>query len=621
MQIKNLKFTLNEYGKIKIGGKGKSVEKKAGGSFRVPEKYNHFVLTTNEKDETGSFIVDEDLMDDMKTNNHVVLNKDQNIIGLPIRFLYDNYDLNFPNRYNSYPGGKLNCYGDGETSFKKRDKFEKEHPCPCQRLDPSYSGKDKCKATATLTCVIDGSEYFGQAHKFRTTSINSINGVKGGIKLITTATQGRIAGLPLMLMLTPKTTTIPGGKGLTTVYVVSICYRGTMEDLRNKAIELVENDRQFLLEMGAVEQKAIEDGICEIVPEDERQDFVEEFMDAEVVEVEVVENIPVDSVEIEGVVDVSETTITNSKSKHSFPDKNDAEKEPDLEKINEEILEEVQQEEVKKTSNAQREIVSRLDEEEDKDKAISFTKRLNKEYLIFWIKKTYITPGLTKVKMPPDTANKPIFVTLATKLIRKYGVPKKEKVYVDPITNPESEERKALNDRFKGIPEMGPALGFYSHIDLCNYMTKTFKPIPINRTLGIPELLELAAKLFNDIKEEKTIVVDKDIVVDGEVTINDDVKPTETKGEDKKTESNLLEQNTKTLAEDEAFLFDNGPGVEKTQLREMSKIKKEKEIDTATWFELVAKYKDESGKPIVKAAFMTKAQATHFIENFDDVPF
>ncbi len=613
MAIQGLRLTLTEHGKIKIGGKGKKLVNKTGGTYRQPEKYNHFKLTTNEKDEEGLLIVDEGLTSDLKCSNHVVLNNDGEIVGIPIRFLYDNDDLNFPHRYNSYPGGKLNCHGDGVVSFKKRDKFEKEHPCPCQRLEPTYSGKDKCKPTATMTCVLDGSEYFGQAHKFRTTSINSIVGILSGIELIRSATRGRIAGLPLMLMLTPKTTTIPGGKGITTVYVVSICYRGDMESLRVKAIELVENEKQFLLEMGEVEKKAFESGVGEIVPENERQDFVEEFMDAEVVEIkgEDVTHISTDEVIVDGEVIKTPVKINGQVTVNSDVIIDGGNK-SDLNYTGPEKID--FEEPVIKKSNAQREIISRLDQAEDKDIAISFTKRLNKEYLIYWIKKTYITPGLTKAKMPVDTANKPIFATLATKLIRKYGVPKKEKVYVDPITNPESEERKALKDKYKHIKEMGPLLGFYKHIDLCNYMTKTFKPIPINRTLGIPELFELAAKLFQDIKEEKTIVVDEDIVVDGEVIVNAEILK-EAKGEAEETES-------KTLAEGEAFLFDNGPGVEKDQLREMTKLKKEKEIDTETWFELVAKYKDENGKPVKKAAFMTMAQAEHFLRSkFDDVPF
>jgi len=151
MAIHGLQLSLTEHGKIKIGGKGKAVDKKAGGSFRVPEKYDHFKLTTNEKDAEGLLIVDEDLTSDLETSGQVVLNKKGKIVGLPIRFLYDNDDLNFPHRYNSYPNGKLNCYGDGKESYKKIDNFTVVHKCPCQRLKPTYTGKDKCKPTATMT--------------------------------------------------------------------------------------------------------------------------------------------------------------------------------------------------------------------------------------------------------------------------------------------------------------------------------------------------------------------------------------------------------------------------------------------------------------------------------------
>jgi len=64
-ELKNLDLSLlggprlAEVGKIKIGGKGKKVTSKKGAQFRVPEKYDHFVITTNFKDpRTDDFVVD-----------------------------------------------------------------------------------------------------------------------------------------------------------------------------------------------------------------------------------------------------------------------------------------------------------------------------------------------------------------------------------------------------------------------------------------------------------------------------------------------------------------------------------------------------------------------------------
>jgi len=100
--IVNLPKKLNEAGKIKIGKKGAEVESKEGRKFRQPMRLDHFIITTTEKDENGDFIEDVELMDKIKESGRSMVNKDGNIIGIPIRLLYDDNELNFPNRYASY---------------------------------------------------------------------------------------------------------------------------------------------------------------------------------------------------------------------------------------------------------------------------------------------------------------------------------------------------------------------------------------------------------------------------------------------------------------------------------------------------------------------------------------
>jgi hypothetical protein len=275
--IKNLSLQLNEAGKIKIGVKGKEVTSKQGKSFRPPERLDHFQITTTEKDENGDYIVDVALQNRIIESGTGIVNADGHLIGLPIRLLYDDTELNFPTQYVSYVSGQRSCSGDGEVSRKRIDDYQVDHPCPCPRVEQGYEGKDKCKPTGTLAVVLDDAGLFGQAHKFRTTSMNSIKGILGGMELIKTATNGRIAGLPLMLALTQKQTVTPGGPS--TIYVVSVCYRGNLADLKTEALRIMMDEKQFLLAMNNIAQAATKQDVCVNIVNgsDDEKDFVEEF--------------------------------------------------------------------------------------------------------------------------------------------------------------------------------------------------------------------------------------------------------------------------------------------------------------------------------------------------------
>jgi len=260
---------LNEAGKIKIGGKGKEVRKsKGGGEYRLPEKWDHFKITTTERDDAGDYVVDEELMDIIGLEPGNIVNGDGKLTGIPIRLLFDDVERNFPTKLVSYIFGKLNCTGNGKESFKAISNFETPCKCPCSRIEPGYDGDDKCKPFGTFTCIIDGVDLFGKVHTLRTTSANSINGILGGMNLVKTVTKGRLAGVPLVLVLTSKTTTIPGTGTKTTIQVVSICYNGSLVDLRQDAIELYQDEQKYITDIAF--DASFKD------PEDEKE-FVEEY--------------------------------------------------------------------------------------------------------------------------------------------------------------------------------------------------------------------------------------------------------------------------------------------------------------------------------------------------------
>lgn len=254
MPVKGLTPGLLEVGKIKIGKKGAMITSAKGNDFRPPEKLDHFIITTNEKREDGDYIIDENLTNFLTTSgatsndNPALLNDKNQIIGIPIRLMFNDVDRNFPTRYASYVSGRLACSGDGQKATTIDGRTV---DCPCERLNPGYKGVDKCKINGVLSCIIDGVDIFGGCHKFRTTSRNTCQSIIGSMMAIQMATSGVLAFLPLTLIIQPKNTTTGDGQNVK-VYVVSVVYLGDVNALRKTAAEMIKEKHHYV---GLIEQE------------------------------------------------------------------------------------------------------------------------------------------------------------------------------------------------------------------------------------------------------------------------------------------------------------------------------------------------------------------------------
>ena len=136
-----LNFT--EVGKIKIGGKGEHRKSKEGRDYQIPVRYDHFVITTTERDpNTGNYYPDLDLM---KKIDPELKPKE-----IPIRLMFDSIDMNFWSSFQYYHGNKCVCRGDGEQATRwGKDGIEQHIKCEpekCQFLQPDNKGITKCRA-------------------------------------------------------------------------------------------------------------------------------------------------------------------------------------------------------------------------------------------------------------------------------------------------------------------------------------------------------------------------------------------------------------------------------------------------------------------------------------------
>ncbi len=266
MPIKNLQKRLVETLKIKIGGKGKEMKKRnSDQTYRIPVKFDHFLVTGIEKDSKDNFIPDQGIMSALGDKPK----------KLDILLLTDDIDKNFQTAYACYQGSKLYCMGDGETCERriKKDESKKETlVCDTETCDMFLSGA--CKPSGILSCMLPQSEKVGGVAKFRTHSWNSIINITSSLEAIKLITGGVLFGIPLTMELIEKQTEDHGK-----VKVVNIVYNGGMQKLQ------LEAGRQKQLRLsGSVSmdnQNNMLDNSGVLVDHDDPNDVQEEFYNQE----------------------------------------------------------------------------------------------------------------------------------------------------------------------------------------------------------------------------------------------------------------------------------------------------------------------------------------------------
>lgn len=269
---------LTERGKIKIGRKGESRQGGSAGSYQLPTRLDHFIITTLERDTTNNFKRDDEL--------YKALGFGDKLKKIPIMLLFDDLPLVFQYRYTCYKGKTLFCSGDGRAAHQIKDQQKPDRvqvACPCYRKEPTFQGDDgkgngKCKINGKLSVVITGANVIGGVWVFRTTGYNSTVGIISSLTLIKTMTGGILAGIPLVMTIQPKVATNPIDGKSQTIQVVGIEYAGTMDDLLNGALKLVQKNAEYRARLGNVQQEVLKlisvDGGAD---RDDVSDIVDEF--------------------------------------------------------------------------------------------------------------------------------------------------------------------------------------------------------------------------------------------------------------------------------------------------------------------------------------------------------
>jgi hypothetical protein len=251
--------TFIEVGKIKIGAKGQMQTSKNGKSFRPPIKYNHFVITTTEKDQAGNYIRNEEIMRKLGDKPK----------ELRIQFLLDDPDLNFFTSFAYYDGRKCVCRGDGEKAIIADNKEIECNPYKCANLK-----EKRCKVSGILSCQLLDSNEAMAIYRFRTHGWNTVSGIMAALDAIVNHPRNPnhvLAGIPLKMKLLQKSTEDHGNVPVVTI-VIDCANNDAMQLLLKSEYQ---SRLSYGVDMKKIEQKAIETGF--IVDKDDPEDVSEEF--------------------------------------------------------------------------------------------------------------------------------------------------------------------------------------------------------------------------------------------------------------------------------------------------------------------------------------------------------
>lgn len=223
--IKGIKPQMRERGRITIGKKGAPNASRRG---RKTVRFDHFVFTTTDKDET----TDDYILDDAMNERY-----GKDCKEIPVRFLSDNITEIFHTSYMKYTASGLKLMGDGENWIQYNADGTRTYITD-PNGDHGFLNDPDVKPHGILTVLVDGQEGVGSVYRWRTTGWNSIHGMLSSLAMCTGIAKragGRIAFLPMMLVYSTKWVT-PKGQGTKKKIPVITCeFRGTIEQLQERS--------------------------------------------------------------------------------------------------------------------------------------------------------------------------------------------------------------------------------------------------------------------------------------------------------------------------------------------------------------------------------------------------
>lgn len=236
---------------------------------------------------------------------------------LDIMFPVNNLEVVFPQYYKKYGKTGLQCKGDGKNATCMIDGQLVEKTCT-----PNENSCKGCKPIGTLNILLPKVEGFG-VFQIWTSSWNSIVNLNSSMEMIMAMTGGKIAFIPLKLVLQEHNAVVKTDKGQfqKKVYVMSINSNLTMGEFYQRHSLDMQIQRGIQESEGFAELVDVADKFKTLnAPKDDftLDDEDEEFAENEVMEGEIFKGTPFADETICSECGVSITEAQSKLSGHKF---------------------------------------------------------------------------------------------------------------------------------------------------------------------------------------------------------------------------------------------------------------------------------------------------------------
>lgn len=176
----------------------------------LPVKDDHFGLTTLVQDKATraweEHALQKKVLGDKKGNAKD--NAKDKLRAIPVRIAYNDPNLTLHNSYSAWDAqkGRILCCGNGVKARRLTEDGVKDIDCPRPEAC-EFGVRQRCKNMSRAYFQVEGQEDELGVFILRTTSFNSLNYLGTRLAQLTGLTGGRLAGMPMMLVMETKTTT------------------------------------------------------------------------------------------------------------------------------------------------------------------------------------------------------------------------------------------------------------------------------------------------------------------------------------------------------------------------------------------------------------------------------
>lgn len=166
----------------------------------LPVKDDHFTLTTLFQDKKTRAWEEHPLQKTLTKG-------EEKLRAIPVRIAYNDVNLNLHNSFSAFDPqkGRALCVGNGTRARRITEDGVKEIDCPRPEAC-EYGQRQRCKNFSRAYFRVEGQEDELGAFILRTTSFNSLERLGSRLNQLSGLTGGRIANMPMLLVLETKTT-------------------------------------------------------------------------------------------------------------------------------------------------------------------------------------------------------------------------------------------------------------------------------------------------------------------------------------------------------------------------------------------------------------------------------